>query len=283
MTTDTVERIGQSIIQHGRNNQRIYLMKSSVVDLPGIIEKLDDLADRNSYSKIFAKVPESQRNIFLENGFRVEASVPCLFHGKEQGLFLGKYPIGERGSEKKEELIKDILETAKDKQGLASGISLSDCTCRPLFAEDMEQAAALYRFVFASYPFPINDPEYLRSTMDHIAYYGVWSEGQLVALSSAEIDYENSNAEMTDFATHPDFQGKGLASFLLARMETDMKDRQIATLYTIARAYSYGMNITFAKNGYFFSGTLTNNTQISGTLESMNVWYKLLPAAFDRM
>ena len=36
------------------------------------------------------------------------------------------------------------------------------------------------------------------------------------------------------------------------------------------------MNITFAKHGYSFAGTLTNNTQISGQLESMNVWYKAL-------
>ncbi|MEZ4485255.1 MAG: hypothetical protein R2864_11955 [Syntrophotaleaceae bacterium] len=34
------------------------------------------------------------------------------------------------------------------------------------------------------------------------------------------------------------------------------------------------MNITFAKHGYSYGGTLTNNTQISGDLESMVVWYK---------
>ncbi len=35
-----------------------------------------------------------------------------------------------------------------------------------------------------------------------------------------------------------------------------------------------GMNITFAKTGYTYAGTLINNTNISGRLESMNVWYK---------
>jgi hypothetical protein len=38
------------------------------------------------------------------------------------------------------------------------------------------------------------------------------------------------------------------------------------------------MNITFAKSSYTYSGTLTHNTQISGKLESMNVWYKDLQA-----
>jgi hypothetical protein len=45
-------------------------------------------------------------------------------------------------------------------------------------------------------------------------------------------------------------------------------------MFTIARARSTGMNVTFAKNGYSFAGTLINNTNISGRIESMNVWYK---------
>jgi len=36
------------------------------------------------------------------------------------------------------------------------------------------------------------------------------------------------------------------------------------------------MNITFARNNYSFAGTLINNTNISGQIESMNVWYKAL-------
>jgi len=34
------------------------------------------------------------------------------------------------------------------------------------------------------------------------------------------------------------------------------------------------MNITFAKAGYRYAGTLVNNTDISGTIESMNVWWR---------
>ena len=36
------------------------------------------------------------------------------------------------------------------------------------------------------------------------------------------------------------------------------------------------MNITFARQDYVLAGTLVNNTNISGSLESMNVWYKSL-------
>ena len=53
-----------------------------------------------------------------------------------------------------------------------------------------------------------------------------------------------------------------------------MEQLGIDTFYTIARSVSFGMNITFAKMDYKYTGTLKNNTNISGNIESMNVWYK---------
>lgn len=111
---------------------------------------------------------------------------------------------------------------------------------------------------------------------ENVIYFGLWRQSKIVALSSAEMDIESSNAEMTDFATLPGYRGKGLAAFLLQQMESEMRKRHIKTAYTIARALSFGMNITFAKMGYRYSGTLINNTNISGRFESMNVWYKSL-------
>jgi GNAT superfamily N-acetyltransferase len=42
---------------------------------------------------------------------------------------------------------------------------------------------------------------------------------QIVALAGMEIDEENKNVEMSDFATHAEYQSKGLASYLLALMD----------------------------------------------------------------
>ena len=129
--------------------------------------------------------------------------------------------------------------------------------------------------MFASYPFPIHDPDYLIETMrSHVCYFVAEKDGKIAAASSGEMDQENRNAEMTDFATLPDHLGNGLAVHLLKFMEPEMRKRNIATLYTIARAISPGMNITFAKCGYTFGGTLINNTQISGSIESMNLWHR---------
>jgi GNAT superfamily N-acetyltransferase len=44
-------------------------------------------------------------------------------------------------------------------------------------------------------------------------------QGQIVALAGLAIDNKNKNVEMSDFATHEEYQGKGFASFLLALMD----------------------------------------------------------------
>ena len=99
---------------------------------------------------------------------------------------------------------------------------------------------------------------------------------KIVSLASSEIDYEAGNVEMTDFATLPRYRGQGLGHWLLSRMETEMRSEGIATAYTIARALERGINILFARRGYEYGGTIHNNTNIGGQIESMNVWYKSL-------
>ena len=79
---------------------------------------------------------------------------------------------------------------------------------------------------------------------------------------------------MTDFATLPDYRGNNLSVILLDKMENVIRKQGITTLYTIARLNSIAMNKTFLKLSYKYAGTLINNTNISGKIESMNVYYK---------
>ncbi|MCK4270100.1 MAG: hypothetical protein KAW93_06440, partial [Methanogenium sp.] len=104
----------------------------------------------------------------------------------------------------------------------------------------------------------------------------VWDGDSPVAASSAEMAPEERNVEMTDFATLPTCRGYRLSSCLLTRMEETMKREEFAVAYTICRAESHPINITFSRAGYRFGGTLRNNTQICGGFESMNVWYTRL-------
>jgi len=254
-------------------------MKLASGDSPQIIDKLDGLAKENDYTKIFAKVPASERDNFNQRGYVEEAVIPLFSHGSEDVYFMAKYFSKNRAIDTNHEEINTILEACKERQKSAKEVELPDDLTFGICTEsDAPEMALVYQEVFESYPFPIFDPQYLIKTMQsHVIYFGIWHKGQLAALSSSEMDIESQNAEMTDFATLPQYRGKSLASYLLKHMEVEMKNRKIITAYTIARAYSWGMNFTFAGLNYKYGGTLLNNTNICGRLESMNVWYKTLP------
>ncbi|MBD1400732.1 putative beta-lysine N-acetyltransferase [Pelovirga terrestris] len=278
MAVDRIESFGSSMLQHGPENDRVYLMKLQQDDVPGVLEYIDELVARHDYSKVFAKIPATSKAPFLQAGYRVEAQVPGFYQGEIDGLFLANYPQPERQNDPDAAVVAQVLDAARAKTGSAVPVGLPDDgvhQCRLAQKDDCSAMADLYQRVFSSYPFPIHDPDYLAETMtDHVIYAGIWKEDELLALASAEVDTAGAHAEMTDFATDPACRGKGLAHLLLAELETLMAQEMIQTCYTIARATSFGMNITFAKSGYQYGGTLVQNTQISGGLESMNVWYK---------
>lgn len=277
MIYDKIEKFGKSVFQHGKSNDRIYLMKLVADDCPQIIAHLDILAAEHQYSKIFAKVPQWAKEAFASSGYIPEARIPAFYNGQDDVYFMAKYPDPVRGENTQQELTEEIIHTAKNIVPKTIGELDSKFSFSVLCKDDIKELAAIYQTVFETYPFPIHDPAYLAETMEeHIIYFGIRENGRLVAVSSCETDLPARNVEMTDFATLPDNRSQGLASFLLAGMEREMKKRGFMTAYTIARAVSYGMNITFAKNHYTFSGTLMNNTNISGGLENMNVWYKKL-------
>lgn len=278
MQCDVVLHHGNSIVQHGRVNNRVYVMKLAPADIPEIIRYADDLIRREGYTKIFVKVPESTVDIFSRAGYITEATVPFFFRGKDPAVFMAKYSDPARKETPDATIIAEVLSAALGYAGkrilpeLPEGFSLMYAT-----PGDATEIAALYRLVFKTYPFPIHDPEYIRESMQgKIRYVTIRKSHLLAAVASCEIDTENLNAEVTDFATNPLFQGRGFAGILLNRMEADLKNEGILLAYTIARAISRPVNGVFAGAGYQYAGLLPNNTNICGSLESMNVWYKRL-------
>jgi hypothetical protein len=62
-------------------------------------------------------------------------------------------------------------------------------------------------------------------------------------------------------------------SVILRNLERDLADEfGITDVYTIARANQAGMNCSFAKLGYTYTGRLVNNCRMPEGYESMNVW-----------
>jgi beta-lysine N6-acetyltransferase len=275
---DAIGYIDGSLVQHGPYNDRIYLMKLGASDPAKVAARLIAKAAELGYSKVFAKIPDGAEQAFLHSGFRVEARIPRFYHGRTGAVFMGFYLAEQRAQEKDRAELDELLTACAKKHpaaraaDLPEGFSLRRCT-----KEDAVEMSEIYSIVFRTYPFPIDDPYYLTRTMEtHVHYFGVEVFGKLISLSSAETDEEAENVEMTDFATLPAWRGHGLAAHLLRAMEEAMRVRNIKTAYTISRSASPGMNLTFSRSGYLYGGRVINNTNISGQIESMNVWYKHL-------
>ncbi|ADN75423.1 GCN5-related N-acetyltransferase [Ferrimonas balearica DSM 9799] len=275
---DQVLHHAGATLQHGPNNDRVYLMSLGQADPHEVLCEVHHLADQHGYGKIFAKLPHTQAEPFLNQGYRVEARIPD-FYPDADAVFLGHYPEPERAQVAEPEALHTTLQQATlDLK--PDGRSRHDPAIRLMHEADVDKMAALYRQVFPSYPFPITDRDFLLETMaDNVAYFGVEKDGALLALASAEQCHQSGTVEMTDFATAPAARGQGWAQRLLAQMELAMEAQGHRVAYTIARAVSVGMNRTFARRQYQMAGRLVNNTQISGQIESMNVWYKPLRPA----
>lgn len=265
-----------SIIQHGYYNDRIYLLKPGKNATESLPMNLIERAKYFNYSKIFAKIPSRHYEQFISAGYMEEAAIPGFYNGSEKGLFMSFYLNKQRSLENNADNMDIILNLALEKSGEPiAPFDTDQFILRRCKQNDIEEMASIYKAVFPTYPFPIYNPEYLLDTMkNNVVYFAVEWNKYLIALSSAEIDNSSQNAEMTDFATLPQWQKNSLGCHMLLQMEKEMKKQKIKTTYTISRAASVGINIIFAKLGYKYGGRLKNNTNISGKIESMNVWYK---------
>jgi len=259
-------------------NQRIQVVDYEADDLLTMVGELEQEGRDRGYGKVFIKAPMEDRPPFEEAGLSTEASITGYFAGEPaavMSMFLEDERQHQANSDEQERILRAIRTRPADPSlpPLPPGYRMT--VAEP---DDAEEMAALYSTVFASYPFPITEPEYVVSTMESHVVYRILRDagGSVVAAASAETDPEHLNAEMTDFATLPDQRGLGLAQHLLAALEDDMEERGIPNLYTIARARSAGMNRVFYNRGYHWTGTLVNNCHIAGRFEDMHVWCKPL-------
>jgi beta-lysine N6-acetyltransferase len=274
---DTVTTIGQSTVQHGPYNDRVYLIKLHLSDYPFIVNEIKELAEKYDYSKIFAKVHSSARNGFIEAGFEQEASIPDFYGPGSPVFFMSLFRKPKRKEHADYSLLSEIIEQSETWKPqttppqLPSGWGSFKCTIN-----DISEMVKIYKEIFPTYPFPIHDPVFIKSTMNSgVFYYGIRdNKSQLIALSSADTDLSTHSAEMTDFATLTSARGNHCGLHLLSKMDEEMHKEGIKSAFTIARSASYGMNKIFKQRCYLYGGSLIKNTNISGSMEDMNVWYK---------
>lgn len=275
--SEVFEKFYNSLVHHGKLNDKVYLMKLDTSKVSETIDYINSLAVENNHSKILSKVPKENFELFKKNKFTQEAIVPNFFKGKKDGVFASKFFTKEREIQKDKDTAKIVLEACQNRKADLD-ISLKEgFECQMLAKSDIKAITTLYKNVFETYPFPIFKEEYILKTMsENICYFGIKKDNKLVSIASTEIDEDNLNVEMTDFATLEEYRGNDFSYCLLKKMESYSQSIGLKTAYAMARATSFGMNITFKKRGYNFAGTLTNNSNIGGSIESLNVWYKNL-------
>lgn len=140
---------------------------------------------------------------------------------------------------------------------------------------DAIHLSRLYQQVFKIYPTPLNDPEYIKKTMDSgTIYYGFLYHGELVSCAAGEPNFLYYHAELTDCATLPQHRKYGLMKKILQTLEGKCRQQGIYCAFSIARAQSFGMNAVLHQLGYHYRGRLPNNCYIFDTLEDMNMWMK---------
>jgi putative beta-lysine N-acetyltransferase len=275
---DVIEKLNHSIVQHGSYNRRIYLMKLHECDMPSIVPVLERLACEKGYEKILVKTPARNRDGFAKEGYHQEAIIPRYFKDREDAVFMAKYYSSIRRRVKDRQRIIAILSQA-DRYEQTRSHQTNDLfwgvqICQQ---DDAPEMSRLYKAVFKTYPFPVFDPHFLIESINHhVTYFCIRTDNRIVALAASEKDPDNLAVEMTDFATLSGHRSQGMASCLLRAMEHEMIQQGLKTAFSIARSFSPEINIAFVKNGYLYGGTLGNNTNIAGRIESMNIWYKHL-------
>jgi len=262
-------------IHHGTYSDRIYVMSYDPTQAKRMLDYVRKLGKDKEYGKIIIKAREADRVLLLDAGFTKEGEIDGYYNGVNTCLFMVKYLKSDRRGVRQKAKILDGIDQAKEKKMNQDDFIWPSYSFRRLGEEDIGQMIKVYEEVFKSYPFPIFDPDYIKLTMiESCQYHGAYDQENLIGLSTCEINHKEKNVEMTDFAVLPAYRGHKLATALLMIMEKAMVEQGITTHYTIARSQSLPMNITFSSLGYHYGGTLWNNTQIAGKIESMNIWVK---------
>ncbi|WP_405412853.1 putative beta-lysine N-acetyltransferase [Maribacter sp. Asnod1-A12] len=276
---ETIEKIDGALVYHGNMHKRIYFTEADNIDLDILLPKMHDLAKRQQYEKILGKAPEQEVNALQAKGFSVEAKIPGLYNGKIDGYFLAEYPNKKRYTNDEKSLktiatVKTIAKAANNSHSDSHFEMPIDFNIKKLTAADFKSLEDLYHKAYKYHPHQIKDDTYFSKLKElNHRFYGLFQNGELLVSTILCINEAESNMEIVDFITHPNYRGQNLSYFLVQEIIRQMGDYKCKTLYTMVRATSYGLNITFSKHGFLLAGTLKNNCMVLNTIESMNVWY----------
>ncbi|MDI6709923.1 MAG: putative beta-lysine N-acetyltransferase [Thermoanaerobacterales bacterium] len=261
-------------------NERLWIIDYTAWDAAALAGELTALAGKHGCGKIVFPCVEAEAAVLAEQGFLPEARVPGFFRGRT-AVFLARYLSRLRATSPRLQDEQRLLDSLAARARREPPEVRSPLPLRRAGPDDAPALARLFGTVFMTYPTPVHDPDYLRAAMAHGALFvAAVDGGRLVAAAAAETDLRLGHAEITDCATLPAHQGRGLGTALVTRLEEECRRGGCTCLYSLARAFHPGVNKVFHRLGYEYGGTLVQNARIGpGGYEDLNVWVKYRPAA----
>lgn len=245
-------------------------------DLKALVRDWLSACRQHGLGKLIVQTREEDWQRLLRLGFQMEGTISSYRQGRPvyfMSKFFGKKRQTSTAWMEEEEILEQVLLL---KQPQKSRPLPPNAEVRVAATDDVRALVALFKQVFDTYPSPLTDPDYLRASMENDLFALVEMNGQVVSAAGAEIDRALGNAEMTNCATLPTHRRYGLMSHLFTTLEDELATQDIRSLFSIARAKSFGMNWVLRQHGYQYRGRLVNNCDICGGFEDMNLWAKEL-------
>ncbi|MDQ2085187.1 putative beta-lysine N-acetyltransferase [Herbivorax sp. ANBcel31] len=239
------------------------------------VSELKELAKEKKCDKIILYVKKNERKLIDQNEFHKEGFIKGFFNGDTAYIYsLFCNPKRKTHVSLLEE--QNVLKIVAGDNKTIQDVSMPQgYTMRRAAETDVFQMAKLYTEVFKTYPTPMNDPDYIIEAMNNHVYFTVIEkDGEIISACSADVLPEFEAAELTDCSTLPLYRGKGLLTSQFFYLIDFMKKKNIKTVFSYSRAVSVGMNLINKRFGFKYGGRLIQNSNISGRLETMNIWYK---------
>lgn len=241
------------------------------------IRSVKQLGQQHDCDKLIFYVKLVDQAIIHPYASRYEGMIKSFFNGENAHIY-AIFLDPDRNHLQLSEREKNVFQLIHRKKGkgpthrfeLPSGFHM-----RWAKKQDAEQMSILYKTVFKSYPTPMNEPEFIKQLIDEDVYFLVVEHNNyIVSACSAELLQNFRAAELSDCATFREHRSKQLLSYQVAHLIPRLKKIGVRTLFSYSRSKSAGMNLVNAKHGFHYGGRMVQNSNISGSMENMNIWYK---------
>jgi len=154
-------------------NERIKALDYEGPNIEAMVSYLHFLATENGFGKVVMVAREDDWELFVAQGYVLEGLIRGYFSGVT-GYCLSRFFDSERGFsphlEEENEIIRNIL---SQQPGIPLKPLPSGCFLHPGTREDIAGMVELFTKVFASYPTPLNRPDYLEQVIGEKAHFMV--------------------------------------------------------------------------------------------------------------